>query len=478
MCDCIECYEERQLYHLLLANDPSVRIIYLTSEPVNEKVVGYYLGLSHRSNHFCSVHNKLTRVFMISVPSEQYIPLSDKILQDNKLVKFLKDLIHQTKASLPTDSAGLCVFTGSNSVDKLSHELDIKLLEASTDQLHFGTKQGSREIFAACGIPHPAGTPSADDDDLLTYGNRYREENGKWMVKLNQGFSGKGNASIDLQKFQDCHYSPPKVGEKDILDMAVMIENEFETIMKFEDPALTWHGDGKNDGFQKQIERLGVIAEAFLCGEVPTSPSIQAVIEPNNKEKGKVSIISTHEQLLIGQVYHGCINPASEQYRSQIMEMGLKVGQYMASYGVVGHFSCDFLASQKPDGSCELNAVEINLRQGGTTHPHANMALLCGGCICSDGVFRTNDNEVRCYIATDCEPIKPCSESHLINVIECKSDALARKIRWNKEERIGVVFHLFKFASKGRIGFTAIGRSSDESQDLFNATKEFLLHIS
>ena len=39
MCDCIECYEDRQLFYLLMAKDPSVRIIYLTSNDVNESVV-------------------------------------------------------------------------------------------------------------------------------------------------------------------------------------------------------------------------------------------------------------------------------------------------------------------------------------------------------------------------------------------------------------------------------------------------------
>ena len=39
MCKDIEFYEERQLFHLLMANDPSVRIIYLTSRKVDENVV-------------------------------------------------------------------------------------------------------------------------------------------------------------------------------------------------------------------------------------------------------------------------------------------------------------------------------------------------------------------------------------------------------------------------------------------------------
>jgi hypothetical protein len=322
------------------------------------------------------------------------------------------------------------------------------------------------------------------------------------MVKLNQGFSGtqllctssdlfvidlysislvsrvcagKGNASVDLRHIQNRQLSIP--------EMTIAIEKELEATMKFEDAALTWHGDDKNVGFKTQIERLGVIAEAFIEGEVPTSPSIQAVIAQNcESEEGRVSLISTHEQLLDGQTYNGCINPASEKYREQIMDMGLKVGKYMAERGVLGHFSVDFLANQSQDGSWELNAVEVNLRQGGTTHPHAALALLCGGCICSsDGLFRTNDGEVRTYIATDTyvhPNLKGLNESQVIDAIECRTNALANKIRWSKGLGIGVVFHLFRFIEKyGRIGFTSIGRNREEAQTLYDTTLQFLENV-
>ncbi|KAL7438627.1 hypothetical protein ACHAXM_007429 [Skeletonema potamos] len=518
MCADIEFYEERQLFHLLMAGDPSVRIIYLTSRPVHESVVKYYLSLNHhedidaahyQSNLFCDVHRMLPRVIMIHVPSTKCISLSDKILRQKRLITLLQELIHnpfdRNAFQKDENTAGMCVFTGSNSVDELSHELGVKLLEASGESLHFGTKQGSREIFAACGISHPAGTPSLEDEDLLTYGeasehggkvywaynHRYIRSSHnlaigiarkilsgirprKWIVKLNQGFSGKGNASIDLQDIQR-RFAGCKVGDNEAtLRIAEQIETELATTLKCEDPKMTWLDTREQVGFQTQIKRLGVIAEVFIEGEVPTSPSIQAVVEANN-----VCIISTHEQVLAGQVYQGCINPCNAAYRASMMEAGLKVGKFLAAHGVRGHFSVDFLACKQPkSGSWDVKAVEVNLRQGGTTHPQATMALLCGGSICSDGLFRTNEGELRCYVATDChysENLKGCSEKHLIEALECtSSNPAAHKIRWNKADRIGVVFHLFKFISTGRIGFTAIGRSIEESQMLFNDTIKFL----
>jgi hypothetical protein len=521
MCKDIEFYEERQLFHLLMANDPSVRIIYLTSRKVDENVVKYYLSLSHHedidtahygSDLFCDVHNMLTRVIMIHVPSRtstECISLSDKILKEPKLITLLQELIRSPfdgktfDQSDDTSTAGISVFTGSDSVDEISNKLGVKLLEASGDCLHFGTKQGSREIFAACGISHPAGTPSSEDVDLLTYGDasvhggkvywaynhRYIRSSKnlaigiarkvlrgirprKWIVKLNQGFSGKGNASIDLQHIQN-RFAGAKVDNNVTLQMAEQIEEELASNLKFEDPKMTWLDSPEQVGFRTQIERLGVIAEVFIDGEVPTSPSIQAVVEGND-----VCIISTHEQVLAGQVYQGCINPCNSAYRAAMMDAGLKVGKFLAAHGVCGHFSVDFLACQKPNSrSWQVYAVEVNLRQGGTTHPQATMAVLCGGSICSDGLFRTSDDEVRCYVATDChysEKLKGCSGKSLIEALDSTQNLAATKIRWNKAQRIGVVFHLFKFMPTGRIGFTAIGRSVEESQQLFDDAINFL----
>ena len=242
LCDSIEFYEERQLYHLLLANDPSVRIIYLSSNPVNEKVAGYYLGLCRRKmgnekgsqmDNLCKVHQMLSRVMMIYVPSDECIALSEKILHQLHLTALIKHLICSSfngceSTGVGNTAVGLSVFTGSDSIDCISKQLGIRLLEASGNQLHYGTKQGSREIFAACGLNFPRGTPDLpDDNDLLScakdqtntrdwaqkhhYIRSARElsvgiarqiakgvKPRKWMIKLNQGFSGQYHPSSKL----------------------------------------------------------------------------------------------------------------------------------------------------------------------------------------------------------------------------------------------------------------------------------------
>ena len=87
---------------------------------------------------------------------------------------------------------------------------------------------------------------------------------------------------------------------------------------------------------------------------------------------GKLEVLSTHDQLLggpSGQSYLGCIFPADPGYATAITREAVKVGERLASEGVIGRFAMDFVAVRSADGSWEPYAIELNLRKGGTTHP-------------------------------------------------------------------------------------------------------------
>ena len=123
-----------------------------------------------------------------------------------------------------------------------------------------------------------------------------------------------------------------------------------------------WETTDDKVGFRHEISRLGVIGEAFLEGNIVTSPSFQGFIE----SPGVLRILSTHEQILEGQVFTGCKFPADHNYRKELIRHGIKIGNHLASKGVLGHFSADFLAlgGEMNTGDCNLFAIEINLRQG------------------------------------------------------------------------------------------------------------------
>ena len=152
----IENYEERQLYHLLMLNDPGVRIIYLSSHPVSEAVVHYYLGLrgNGADGKTPTIKDQLSRLYMLSPDDDSKRPLSKKLLSRPLVMHLIKELVGSIDKGILRRSrsldnvssflstAGLSVYTGSNACDVLAHSLGLRLLESCGETMHFGTKQG------------------------------------------------------------------------------------------------------------------------------------------------------------------------------------------------------------------------------------------------------------------------------------------------------------------------------------------------
>jgi len=535
----VRLFEERLLYNLLLLEDPRVHVVYVTSSPLSPRLTGYYLSLrrGHIHNEIIQekkglldkqspdLFSRLSRLHLLTAHDESFAPLSEKILSRPLLVSRIREIMalateKDDNGEYVPQTAGLSVFTGSASVEQLAENLGLRVLESSSIHMHWGTKHGCRELFKACGIPLPPGTPDLllGDDDLLTRGDTSKPINDwtehqryirsphelaiglarqimiagvrprKWMVKLNQSFGGKGNAHLDLQKLQWKAYD--HAGDdlfSQIEALANDIEQEFP-FMSFEDATVTWYEKANQAGYKNQMGRLGVIAEAFLetQGQTPTSPSVQGLVESNGIAGNNVKILSTHEQLLNGQVYIGCKNPAYHGYRSEMMSMGQKIGNELASHGVVGHFSVDFVALENnvPRGSggaaWSLYAIEINLRQSGTTHPYSIMAALTGGSIRGDGIFRACNGESRYYISKNISNPKlmGLDESVLLDALQSSTDTNSKKVNWNPETMTGSVFFALRFLkSHGKVGFLSIEKSEEEADFLYGNTVEFLMNI-
>jgi len=125
----------------------------------------------------------------------------------------------------------------------------------------------------------------------------------------------------------------------------------------------------------------------------------------------------------------------------------------------------------------DVSAIEINLRQGGTTHTFATMALLCGGETGDDGVFRTQDGQQRCYVATDNfldANLSGITSKDFLHFFYDGHHDKAKSVRWDSERKLGVIFHILDFIPFGKVGFTAIAESPSEANKLFQSTVELL----
>ncbi len=445
-------YEERMLFSLIRLRNPYTRLIYLTALPLSPLIIEYYLQLlpgipfSHARD----------RLLLLSANDASFKPLSQKILERPRLVERIR------KALRPHKSYMVC-FNSTILEQELSLQLDVPLLACSPDLLYWGSKSGSREIFAQCHIPHPDGTPQVwNSEDLVVAINQLWQRHpnlAKMVIKLNEGFSGEGNALLDLKQMQN--YAP---GQATPAQRSQAISNHLQNL-RFQAQGETW------ENFRESISKLGAIVEVFIEGEIKRSPSVQGYITPS----GEVKILSTHDQILggaDGQIYLGCRFPADAAYRLQLQKIGAKVGHFLAKKGALERFGVDFIAVQQQDG-WEMQAIEINLRKGGTTHPFMTLKLLTGGNYdLSTGLFFSQDKQAKYYIATDNlqkESYQGLLPADLMDIIAC------HRLNFNSSNRTGNVFHLMGALSQyGKLGLISIGNSLEEAETIYNEVEAVL----
>jgi hypothetical protein len=443
----VHYYEERLLFSLIRLRNPHTRLIYVTSQPIHPSVIDYYLQLlpgvpfSHARE----------RLLLLCTYDTSHKPLTQKILERPRLMARLRQAIRQ-------DRAYMTCFNSTVLERELAIQLDIPLLGVDPELLYWGTKSGSRQIFAEANLPHPDGSELMwTVEDLAGAASALWERQPQLqriVVKLNEGFSGGGNALLDLRSLPEIAPNRATASQR-----SAALQQHFGS-MSFQSSSETWQQ------FSQRIPQLGAIVEAFVEGEEKRSPSVQGRITPT----GEVEILSTHDQILggpDGQIFLGCRFPADEAYRLPLQEYGLRIGHNLAQKGALERFGLDFIAVRQPDGSWELQAIEINLRKGGTTHPFMTLKLLTYGQYnLSTGLFYSQQGSPKYYVATD----NLHKDSYAGLLPSDLMDIIAQNhLHFNSTTETGTVFHLIGCLSEfGKLGLTSIGNSPAEAEAIYN----------
>lgn len=447
----LQAYEERFLFLLLLLRQPRARVIYVTSQMIQPNIIDYYLDLLPG---VISSHAR-KRLFLISPLDSSTRPLSLKLLERPRLIEQIRSLIPDP------DRAHLVPYNTTTLERDLALSLGIPMYGADPKFFPFGTKSGSRQIFADEGVPYPLGVEnlSSVDEVARAIADLRKQKNSlrQVLVKLNEGVSGEGNALVDLEGL-------PVAGD------AAEHESILERLrsMKFEMEGATY------DGYVKKLTERGGIVEERIMGEEFRSPSAQLRVTP----LGQVERLSTHDQVLggaSGQTYLGCRFPADPAYAAAIMREAAKVGARLAREGVVGRFAIDFVAVRKADGSWDAYAIEINLRKGGTTHPFLTLQFLTDGAYDADrGVFKTAFGQEKCFVASDHQD----SPLYRAFTPDDLFDIVARhNLHFDQTRQTGIVFHMMSaLGEAGRLGLTAVANNPAEAGALFKKAAETLDH--
>jgi hypothetical protein len=416
-----QAYEERLLCQVLSLRDPGLRLVYVTSSPVAPKIAEYYFRLLDPKLRQ-SARGRLT---LLCAHDASVRPLAGKLLEQPRLLTQIRWAIKGGGA------CHLAPYMSTAHERELALALGIPMYAADPLAARFGTKTGSRELFARAGVPHPLGVERVHDPvEAIARLRAAKASMAQVVVKLDAGVAGEGNAIADLDGL-------PEPGAP---DERAQIAQRLARMAP--EAGVT------SQVFLAKLQTGGGIVEERIKGRGLSSPSVQLELTP----AGEVVVVSTHDQVLDGQCYLGCRFPAEPACASTITALARKVGGELAAAGVIGRCAVDFVTA---DG--DAYAIEVNLRKGGTTHPYAALEHLTGGTYDSaTATFTTPDGSAKHYVASD----------H----VDCEAslhDVLSGPLEFARGR--GIALHMLSaIDTLGRVGLTAVGDTAADAQRRFD----------
>ena len=433
-------YEERLLFLLIRLRNPRARMVYVTSQPVHPMILEYYFQFLAG----IPASHARSRLTLLCAHDASSRSLTEKILERPRLIEHIRSGIKDASR------AYLTVFNSTPLERKLAVLLGIPLNGVDPSLIHLGTKSGSRKVFRDAGVDLPLGMEDLRTEKEVTDALRelksQRPALRRAVVKLNDSFSGEGNAI-----FRYPEDDRPGAIREALHDLEFAVPSETP------------------ETYFDRFARMGGIVEEFVDAKEKHSPSSQLRVSP----RGEVVTISTHDQILggpSGQIFLGCSFPARDEYRMEIQEAGTRIGAVLASHGVVSRFAVDFLVYRgDPCEPWNLCALEINLRMGGTTHPYLALQFLTSGQLDpTTGLFLSPTGHAKYYRATDnlrSDAYRGLLPEDLIEILTIN------KLHYSHGTESGVLFHLIGAVSEfGKLGLTAIGNSREEVDELYRRT--------
>ena len=436
-------YEEALLFLLIRLRNPRSRVIYVTSQPLPQAVLDYYLQFLAG----IPVSHAAARLTLLSAHDGSRRPLTEKVLERPRLLEKIKSRITNP------ERAYLTVFRSTALERRLALRLGIPLNAADPEMEDQLGKSGARKALREAGVEVPPGSENLrDENDLLAALEALRRERPqarRALVKLDHSHWDEGDAVLTFPSSDT-----PEALRAALRGMALPVPGE------------------DIGAFLSRFARGQGVVEEFLDG-VSHVASGQVRINP----RGQTSLTSTHDEIRGGPHglgLDGCRFPAADPYRHAVQEQALAVGRVLAGRGLVSRLSVQFmvLPGETPEGF-RLAASELNLGVGGTTHPLLAVRFLSEGALDpATGLFTTPAGRAKFYRATDhlrSEAYRGLCPEDLIDI------ATMNGLSYSHRTEAGALFYMLGALSEhGRVGMVAIGNSREEAEAVYRRTVETL----
>lgn len=430
-------YEEVLLFLLIRLRNPKARVIYVTSLPISAAIREYYLQFlagipaSHAAARltFLCAHDGSPR------------PLAEKILERPRLLE-------RIRARIPDPArAYITVLRATPLERRLALRLGIPMNAADPEMQALCTKSWARQILKEAGLEVPLGCENLRDEaDLrqavLDLAGRRRGLR-RAIVKLEHSYWDEGNALLTL---------PPAPTRESVAAALRSLSSSLagETA----------------ESYMARWVRTGGVVEEFL-EDITGVASGQVRINP----RAQVSLTSSHEEVRGGPngfLSEGCRFPAPDPFRAQVQAQALRVGDLLASRGLVSRVSVEFLVrpgrvSERGRPEVQLAATEINLGVGGATHPLLAVRFLCEGTLDpATGLFLSPTGRPKYYRATD--HLRSAAYRGLLpeDLVEITT---MNGLGYSPHTESGALFYMLGALSEhGWVGLVAIGNTREEAE--------------
>ncbi len=440
-------YEERLLFLLIRLRNPRARVVFVTSQPVHPLVLEYYFQLlvgipaSHARG----------RLTLLCAHDASPRSLTEKILERPRLIE-------RIRAGIPDRSrAYLTVFNSTPLERRLAVLLGIPLNGVDPALIAFGTKSGSRKVFREAGVACPEGHEDLRDDaDLEAALVALKSRNPalrKAVVKLNDSFSGEGNAIFRYPGTRRPTRPRSARGSRRSSSRSAGRPGTISTRS-----SGAWAASPRSSSRARVKASPSVQLRTGPRGDV--LPDLHARPGPRGPERAGLPRLPFPR---LGRV------PPGDRHGSDADRQGARLPRRREPVRR-GLPRREGPPRTDPGGSSRWRSTS---GWAGTTHPYLALQFLTGGRLDPDsGLFLSPRGSPKFYRATDnlqSEAYRGLLPEDLIEIVTINA------LHYSHNSESGVLFHLIGALSQyGKLGMTAIGNSREEVEALYEKTLRIL----